>query len=65
MRNYCRVYHTSLDYLNKMPMYRLISELEDAAADLAEEKRQHDRRMKEDKAKAKSKGRSRPKRRRR
>ena len=65
MRNYCRVYHTSLDYLTEMPMCRLIAELEDAAEDLVEEKRQHDKRMKEEKAKARSKSRSRPKHRRR
>ena len=65
MRNYCRVYHTSLDHLQAMPMVRLVSELEDAAEDLMEEKRQHDKRMKEEKAKAKSHGRSRPRHRRR
>lgn len=65
MRNYCRVYHTSQESLKEMPMVRLISELEDAAEDLMEEKRQHEKRMKEEKAKAKSHGRSRPRHRRR
>ncbi|MBQ9000739.1 MAG: hypothetical protein IJ087_02675 [Eggerthellaceae bacterium] len=65
MRNYCRVYHTSIDYLNKMPISRLISELEDAAEDLAEEQRQREKRMKQEKAKAKAVKHSRPRHRRR
>ena len=52
MRNYCRVFHTSLDYLNRMPIARLFAELEDAAEDLAEERKQQERRIKEEKARA-------------
>ena len=65
MRNYCRVYHTSIDYLVRMPITRLIEEPADAAEDLAEEQRQHERRIKEEKAKAKAKRHSRPRHRRR
>ena len=65
MRNYCRVYHTSLDHLGSMPLSRLMEELQDAAEDLAEEQRQRDKRMKEEKAKAKSRSRHKPRRRRR
>ena len=65
MRNYCRVYHTSIDYLNRMPISRLIAELEDAAEDLAEEQKQREKRRREEKAKAKSKVHARPRHRRR
>ncbi|MBQ9000549.1 MAG: hypothetical protein IJ087_01695 [Eggerthellaceae bacterium] len=66
MRNYCRVYHTSLDYLiTEMTMGQLIAELEDAAEDLAEENRLNERRMKQAQAKAKSQRTARPRRRRR
>ena len=64
MRNYSRVFHTSLDSLKSLPMAQLISELEDASEDLIEEKRQHEKRMEKERAKAKGHGRSRPRRRR-
>ena len=65
MRNYSRVYHTSTDYLRRMTVSRLFSELEDAAEDLAEEQRQREKRIKQEKAKAKSVKHSRPRHRRR
>ena len=64
MRNYCRVFHTSIDYLNRMPVVRIIDELKDAAEDLAEERRQAEKRMKEEKSKARANSRSRPRHRR-
>lgn len=59
MRNYCRVFHTSLDYLNNMPIVRIFAELEDAAEDLSEERKQFERQMKEDRARANSRSRPR------
>ena len=64
MRNYCRVFHTSIDYLNSMPIVRIIAELEDAAEDLAEERKETERRMKEERSRAKANSRSRPRHRR-
>lgn len=39
MRGYCRVYHTSMDYLKGMTMARLMEELFDATEELADERR--------------------------
>lgn len=53
MRNYCRVYHTSMDYLLGMSMPELLDELADSIAELKEEQQEAERRRKqiEDRAK--------------
>ena len=65
MRNYCRAYHTSIDYLTGMPICRLLDELQDAFADLAEERKKQERQMERERAKAKAGSRARPMKRRR
>lgn len=55
MRDYCRVFHTSMDYLLALPMTQLMEEMEDAAAELEEERRQQEKRIRAEKAKAKRK----------
>lgn len=64
MRDYCRVFHTSIDYLAGMPVGRLIEEIEDATEEITEERRQLEKSMKDRKAKAGAQGRLRGHRRR-
>lgn len=45
MRNYCRVFHTSMEYLTSMPMGILLAELGDAIDELKEEQAEQDRQM--------------------
>lgn len=45
MRNYCRVFHTSMEYLTSMPMGTLLAELGDAIDELKEEQAEQDRQM--------------------
>ena len=59
MRNYCRAFRTSMDYLSKMPMYLLMDELEDAVFQLEEERREEERRAEKGNARAQSRGRRR------
>lgn len=47
MRNYCRVYHTSMGYLQRMTMPALIDELSDAIEELREEQEQAEKRQKQ------------------
>ena len=65
MRNYCRAFHTSIDYLSGMPFCRVLDEMQDAFEDLAEERREQERRAEQERARAKAKGRVRHARRRR
>ena len=52
MRDYCRVFHTSMDYLAKMPMVRLMDELEDASEELAEEQARRQKQLEKMRARA-------------
>lgn len=45
MRNYCRAFHTSMDYLASMSMGTLLEELGDAIDELKEEQAEQDRQM--------------------
>ena len=53
MRNYCRVYHTSMGYLQRMTMPALIDELSDAIEELREEQEQVEKRQKQMEERAK------------
>ena len=57
MRNYCRVFHTSMDYLTSMPMTALLEELEDAVDELMEEQEERERQMKRQRNSARRSGR--------
>ena len=54
MRDYCRVYHTSMDYLTGMPMARLIDELQEAAEELDEERRAREKQLEKERSQMKS-----------
>ena len=47
MRNYCRVYHTSMGYLQRMTVPALIEELSDAIDGLREEQEQAEKRQRQ------------------
>lgn len=64
MRQYCRVFHTSLDSLMSMPMGQLMVELRDASLDLEEEARKRQKDEMARAAKMKTGRKARPRRRR-
>lgn len=47
MRNYTRVYHTSMDYLARMGIQALLDELHDAIEELREEQEEAERKRKQ------------------
>lgn len=53
MRNYCRVYHTSIGYLQRMTVPALIEELSDAIEELREEQEQAEKRQRQIEERAK------------
>ncbi|MBQ9000265.1 MAG: hypothetical protein IJ087_00230 [Eggerthellaceae bacterium] len=59
MRDYCRVYHTSIDYLANMTMTALVAELEDAAAELSDERKRREKQLEKERARARSRRRHR------
>lgn len=53
MRNYCRVYHTSMGYLQNMSMPALLEELSDAIEELRDEQAEAEKRQKQMEERAK------------
>lgn len=53
MRNYCRVYHTSMGYLQNMSMPTLLEELSDAIEELRDEQAEAEKRQKQMEERAK------------